>query len=223
MKKISVNNIILFRKKSAQSQKTFIKKIVKKSEIKTEGGGNYWVRSLSAMSKAFKFKSTTPIKEKITEILELFNTKLSNQTKDMHQRNLEILHNYEEFEFSKWIPENYQILSKTNNKSIIYIETIPVQILPNQIFSYEKTGIEYLGAVWFVAKLEQYTKEELGLFAEALYIYLSNNYNEQYMISTENCLVIDVLYKIEVNYKMVIDLKIPSILNSTLDEINKIK
>lgn len=223
MKKISVNNIILFRKKSEQSQKTFLQKLTRKSEIKTEGGGNYWVRSLSAMSKALKSNSTTPIKEKITEILELFNTKLSNQTKDMHQRNLEILHNYEDFDFSKWIPKNYQILSKTNHKSIIYIDTIPVQILPNQIYSYLNDGIESLGAIWFVAKLVQYTKEELGLFSEALYIYLTNNSDNKFNISPEYCLVVDVLYKKEVNYKMLLDGEITSILNSTLEEINKIR
>ncbi|MCJ7933322.1 MAG: hypothetical protein MUW56_06705 [Chryseobacterium sp.] len=126
MKKISINNIIKFRLKSDKSQKGFLNTISKEVEIKSEGGGNYWVRSLSTMNNAIRLNSTEPIKDKITELLGLFVPSLTNQTKDMYQRNLNILYNYEDFDFSIWLPENYEIISKTNKKSIIYIETIPV-------------------------------------------------------------------------------------------------
>ncbi len=51
MKKISVKNIILFRKKSGKSQKTFLKSLDKVKANSSESGGNYWVRSISALNK----------------------------------------------------------------------------------------------------------------------------------------------------------------------------
>ena len=36
----------------------------------------------------------------------------------MYQKNLDILHNYEEYDFSKWLPNNFEVISKTNKKSI---------------------------------------------------------------------------------------------------------
>ncbi|WP_185114047.1 hypothetical protein, partial [Elizabethkingia anophelis] len=198
MKKISINNIIKFRLKSDKSQKGFLNSISKDIEIKAEGGGNYWVRSISAMNNAIRTNSNEPIKDKITELLDLFVPSLTKQTKDMYQRNLNILHNYEDFDFSKWLPKNYTIISKTNKKSIIYLETIPVQITPSQIYSFEKDGKEYVGAIWFVAKLDGYNITELGVFAEALFIYLSNNFDQNSTINPENCLVVDVIGEQEV-------------------------
>lgn len=223
MKKISINNIIKFRLKSDKSQKGFLNTISKEVEIKSEGGGNYWVRSLSAMNNAIKLNSTEPIKDKITELLGLFAPSLTNQTKDMYQRNLNILYNYEDFDFSIWLPENYATISKTNKKSIIYIETIPVQITPSQIYSFEKEGKQYVGAIWFVAKLEGYNVSELGMFAEALFIYLSNNFDQNFTVIPLNCLVVDVLGKQEISYQDLIDDKVPAILTSTLKVIKNIK
>ncbi|REC48080.1 hypothetical protein [Chryseobacterium pennipullorum] len=223
MKKISINNIIKFRLKSDKSQKGFLSTISKEVEIKSEGGGNYWVRSLSAMNNAIRLNSTEPIKDKITELLGLFVPSLTNQTKDMYQRNLNILYNYEDFDFSIWLPKNYEIISKTNKKSIIYIETIPVQITPSQIYSFEKDGKQYVGAIWFVAKLEGYNLAELGMFAEALFIYLANNLDQNSYIFPQNCLVIDVLGKQEISYQDLIDDKVPAILTSTLKLIKNIK
>ncbi|AQX01821.1 hypothetical protein [Elizabethkingia anophelis] len=223
MKKISINNIIKFRLKSDKSQKGFLNSISKDIEIKAEGGGNYWVRSISAMNNAIRTNSNEPIKDKITELLDLFVPSLTKQTKDMYQRNLNILHNYEDFDFSKWLPKNYTIISKTNKKSIIYIETIPVQITPSQIYSFEKEGKKYVGAIWFVAKLDGYNITELGIFAEALFIYLSNNFDQNFTINPENCLIVDVIGEQEVNYKELIDEKISAILKPTLELIKKLR
>lgn len=136
MKKISVSNLVKFRKKLEKNQKAFLNSLIKKNEIKSTEGGNYWVRSLSALSNAVKLKDSLPIKEKIAAILEDYKPNIIKQTKDKYDRNLQILHNYEDFDFSNWIPDGAEILSKANKKSIIYIDTVPVQILPNQIYSF---------------------------------------------------------------------------------------
>ena len=221
MKKISLNNIIKFRNKAEKQQKGFINNLKVKSEIKTEGGGNYWIRSLSALSNSIKLNNHEPINEKIAEILELFSPDLTSQTKNMYERNINILHNYEDFDFSNWLPNEFEIESKSIKKNIIYINSVPVQITPSQIFSFEKNEENYVGAIWFVAKLDGYKTSELGMFTEALFYYLSNNFEDKFTVSNEHCIVVDVIQKTELNYQNLIDNKVPSILNSTLELIRQ--
>ena len=222
MKKISVKNIVLFRNKSKDSQKTFLHNLIKKNEVQLDGGGDYWVRSLSALSNAVKDKNAEPIKEKIANILDDFKPNMIKQTKVMYQRNLDVLYNYEDFDVDCWLPVNAEILSKTTKKAIVEINTIPVQITPNQVYSFEKNNSKYVGAIWFLAKLDSFKKQELGMFAEALYIYLSVNFEKKYQIDPENCVVVDVLNKEQVNYKMVIAGEIMPLLLPTLESIKEI-
>lgn len=219
MKKISVKNIVTFRNKSEKTRKTFIDNLGKRNEVVSDGGGNYWVRSLSALSNAVKEKSTEPIKEKIADILKDFRPNMIKQTKDMYERNLSILHNYEDADFSNWLPANAKILSKHSKKAIIDISGLPVQITPSQVYSFEEGDDKYVGAIWFLAKLEGFRKEELGIFAEALHIYLTANFEENHCISAKNCLIIDVLNTEDVNYQMIVDEEIPSLLLATLESI----
>jgi hypothetical protein len=224
MKKISVKNIILFRNKPEKSQKTFLDSLKKKSEVKLDNsGGDYWVRSLSALSNVVSEKNTEPIKEKIANILEDFKPNIIKQTNAMYQRNLDILYNYEDFDVNIWLPENAEILNKISKKAIIEINGVPVQITPNQIYSFERESKHFVGAIWFLAKLEGFKTSELGIFAEALYIYLTEHFGNKFEISPENCLIIDVLNKKEVNYKMLMTEEIPHLLIATLEDIRKFK
>ncbi|GAB3848591.1 hypothetical protein GCM10028822_11710 [Hymenobacter terrigena] len=224
MNKISVKNIVTFRNKSEKSQKTFLENLRKKSEIKSEGGGgDYWVRSLSAMSNAVREKNTKPIKEKIADILASIKPDISKQTKDMYERSLSVLHNYEDTAFNDWLPLNSVILNKDSKKAIIEIADVPVQITPAQVYSYDDGNNRYVGAIWFLAKLEGFKNGELGIFAEALQIYLTHNFRTKYQIKPEDCLVVDVLSKEEVDYRMVVDKEIPSLLYPTLERIKKVR
>lgn len=219
MKRISVKNIVTFRNKTEKSRKTFVNNLGKNNEISLDGGGDYWVRSLSALSNAIKEKNTEPIKKKIADISNDFKPSMIKQTKVMYERNLHILHNYEDFNFSNWLPGNAKILSKNSKKAIIDISSLPVQITPSQIYSFEEGGNKCVGAIWFLAKLEGFKKEELGIFAEALHIYLVTNFGNNHHISAKNCLIVDVLNKEEVNYQMIVDEEIPSLLFETLESI----
>ncbi|PSK89739.1 hypothetical protein [Taibaiella chishuiensis] len=222
MKKISVKNIIAFRRKSDKSRKTFLKSLDKVKAIDSESGGNYWVRSLSALSSTFKSNDNQHIKDKIEAVSDDFAKSKRKQTKDMYQRNLDILFNYENFDFSTWYPnKTFKILEKANKKSVIEINKVPVQVLPSQVFTFTKNKIDYVGAIWFVAKLDGYSKAEFGAFAESLFIYLENNFSKKYQVSYENCLVVDVLNLAEVNYQMILDRTIPAILGDTLNSIRE--
>lgn len=219
MKKISVKNIVVFKNKSEKSRKTFLNNIGKSNEVILDGGGDYWVRSLSALSNAVKEKNTDPIKNKIVDISNDFKPNMIKQTKDMYERNLNILHNYENFDFGNLLPVNAKILSKNSKKAIIDINGIPVQITPSQVYSFEDGENKCVGAIWFLAKLEGFKKPELGMFAEALHIYLSANFENSYQVSAKNCLIVDVLNKEEVNYQMIADSEIASLLFETLEII----
>ncbi|OPC33107.1 hypothetical protein [Elizabethkingia anophelis] len=124
--------------------------------------------------------------------------------------------------FQSGYPKTIQSYPK-QIKNQLYIETIPVQITPSQIYSFEKEGKKYVGAIWFVAKLDGYNITELGIFAEALFIYLSNNFDQNFTINPENCLIVDVIGEQEVNYKELIDEKISAILKPTLELIKKLR
>ena len=222
MKKISVKNIILFRKKSDKFKKTFLKSLDKVKANDSEGGGNYWVRSISALNNAFRTNDNQHIKDKIDDISADYDASKRKQTKDMYKRNLDILYSYEDFDFSNWYPnKTFQILDKANKKSVIEINRVPVQVLPNQVFTFTKNKIDYVGAVWFIARLEGYNKAEFGIFSETLFNYLSSNFSKKYEVSPENCLVVDVLNLDEVTYQMVLDGKIPSILKESLKSIRE--
>jgi hypothetical protein len=221
MKKMSVKNIVVFRNKSEKSQKTFLNNLGKSNETILDGGGDYWVRSLSALSNAVKEQNTDPIKNKIIDMSNDFKPNMIKQTKDMYERNLNILHNYEDFDFSNWLPVNARILSRNSKKAIIDISGVPVQITPSQVYSFEDGEHKCVGAIWFLAKLQGFKKSELGIFAEALHIYLSANFENSYYVSAKNCLIVDVLNKEEVNYQMIVDGEIPSLLFETLESIKK--
>jgi hypothetical protein len=221
MKKISVKNIVTFRSKPEKNQKAFLNNLDKDKGANSEGGGDYWVRSLSALSAAVKEKSAEPVKKKIVDISNDSVPALTKQTRDMYARNLNVLHNYENFNFEDWLPVDYEILNKTSKKAIIEIDDIPVQITPSQVFAFVEDGDRYVGAIWFLAKLKNFKKPELGVFAEALHIYLTSNFEKDYQISPKNCLVIDVLSREEINYQMLLDEEIPALLRETLQNIKE--
>lgn len=224
MKKISVKNVVRFRNKKDQTRLTLLNNLTKQEELTTptDGGGDYWVTSLSALSNAVKAKNTTPIKNKIIDISTKIQPGLIKQTKDMYERNLSILHYYENFNINNWLPTNAKILTKITKRVIIEIEQVPVQIEPSQVFYVEEDGTKRAGAIWFVAQLTGFSNPDLGMFAECLYIHLDKILDDQYEIEPKYCLVVEAVKNTAVNYQMILDEEVPSLLSSTLAEIRKI-
>lgn len=225
MQKLSIKNIIDFRsKKSDSSKRNFINKIKvgKQKSEESDGGGDYWIISLSSISNAFKNNNLQCIKDKILEIEEKISKNEKKNTKVMYRRNADILYSYEDINLKQWQPSNIKtILPKHKAESILKIQDLPVQALPHHVFLFEKKGVKEVGAIWFVAKLDGYTKDELGMFADILFRYLKANFSNDYIVSSEYCLAVDVIGQNHVSYSQIEQSKVRAILDLTIGEIKK--
>lgn len=223
MEKISVSNVVEFRRKSTKSQDTFVNNLKRPKQDDPSGGGNYWVTSVSAVSKFYGSGDNEIILDKLNELLEKFGRATATTSKKMYQKNIEILHNFEDFDFAKMKPEKgFSIVSRRNNKSIILIKGIPVQITPNHVFTFTENENEKVGAILFVAKKDGYSVEEIAIFTDVLYRYVKLNYSPKHEISKRYCIVLDVVNLKNGKYEQVENNNINSLLESTLESIKKL-
>lgn len=225
--KISVNTVVDFQRiKSERAQLTFLNNLRKpkpEKESDENNGGNYWVHSVSTISNVFTSENNKEILDKIDIIDEKHTKATAKISKVMFQRNINILYNFEDFDFSQLKPKfKLSYLSKPRRESVIQIQGIPVQVLPQHVFSYEEGGQIKIGAIWFVAKLDGYKISELAAFTDALYRFLNINYSRKYPISSLFCKSVDVTNLSSVNYDDIKNKMVPSILNSTLLSFKKL-
>ncbi|HEY5592707.1 MAG TPA: hypothetical protein VIK55_17025 [Paludibacter sp.] len=223
MRKLSIKEIIDFRKKSDTSKKTFALNInIEKEKNDLDGGGDYWVSCLSTISNSFKCNDNSLILDKIHELEDKFEQTEYKRTKDMYKRNIEILYKFETFDFSKWIPTNeFKIIKKYKSNFILDINGLQVQAIPQHVFTF-KNDNEEIGAIWFIAKLEGYSQTELAMFTDILYRYLNTNFSKNYRINPDYCIAVDVVKVEDLSYSKIIKEGIFLMLDSTVKEIKKL-
>lgn len=223
IEKISVKNIVEFRRKSDKSRITYISSLKKtKKEIQSEGGGDYWIISSSTIGNYFKQNKKELILEKIEEVIERRGQTKAKIAKDMYQRNIAILTSFEDFDFSNFRPNAaLTYLSKPKDKSIIKIKGVPLQVQPNYVFSFKKNDVDKIGAVWFIIKLKGFEVNETALFTDALYRYLKLNH-KKFEIDPDYCIALDLVSQKNVKYTQIQNKKIHSELDSTLEKIKKL-
>lgn len=224
MKKLSIKNIIEFRSKSDRSKRNFaIDMKLDKEKVNTDGGGDYWVSCLSAISNSYKSNDLQSIIDKREELEAKSEETEYNRTKTMYKRNIDILNNYDDFDFKNWRPsEKLKFLKKHKDDSILTIKGLQVQVTPNHVFTFQKEGIEEIGAIWFIAKLDGFRKDELGMFTDILYKYLNTHFSKDYTLNPKYCIAVDVFNNLDVEYSQIEKGEVPKILNVTLDEIKKL-
>jgi hypothetical protein len=224
MKKITIKNLIDFRRKTERSKKTFAYnlKLDRKSDD-SSGGGDYWISCLSSISNVFKYDEIDYLRDKIDILTEKIDVSEDRRIKMQFQRNIDILFGFEEFDFNTIRPKaDLKFLKKPSDKSLIVIKGYPVQARPHHVFSFSEKGSDEIGAVWFVAKLGGYKKSELGMFADILYRYLEKHYSKDFYVNPKYCIAIDVVNGNEVNYEDIKKGKVPILIESTIEEIKKI-
>ncbi|WP_183573707.1 hypothetical protein HDF18_08115 [Mucilaginibacter sp. X5P1] len=219
--KLALKKLVEFRRLSEKRQANFANQLkVLKVAAPVEGGGDYWKRSTSGLSNAFKDNDSARITEKIEAVVSVYQSTTNVLTKKMYERNLDILHNYVKFDFSNLRPEG-ELKFLTKSKELLTIDNVPLQILPHHVFTFGKSNATKVGAIWFVAWLERFSKEDLGLYAEAQFNYLSNVYEKQYSVDPRYCLTVDILTMETVSYDQILQGKIKSQLQSSVDSLNR--
>lgn len=220
--KLPLKKLIEFRRLTPRRKSTFSNNLKKPKKPSVGTGGDYWTRSLSAISTAFKNNDNSIIKERLDALLNDYASTSIKKTKVMYQRNIDILERYIGFDFSSWwsIPID-KFLSKPDSMSVIDIDGIPTQIRPHHIFTYEKNEDQCIGGIWFVTWLDGFKKGDLGIYSEALFRYLTINYPEDYIINPTSCIIVDASSMQVITYDQVLSGKIPSLIDATINDINK--
>lgn len=229
MEKIAIKELIEFRKKgSEKTKRNFASKLkTRKAKIKSledkTSGGNYWSISNSSIYNTFKHGSDDFYDDKIVEVVEKLHNATSSKDKTMYERNLDILRSFKEFDVLSLRPDdliNFETVER--NSKIITLQNLPIYINPNLVFLFEENGTETIGGIILVPQLNGFSKLELSLFCEILYKFLIEKYSDRYSISQQYCIAIDTYNASSITFHEMINSRIPSILNTTLLEINSL-
>jgi hypothetical protein len=206
MIKISVSNIVKYLRKSAKSRTTFLanlkKPIIKKEDDDT--GGNYWMHSYSTISKVFKTEELNLLDLKIDVISEKKAKSKLDRSKNMYQKNIDILFGAKEFDYKELKPY-FDVNYLKNSKVIMDISGVPIEISPNHVYEFEEGENKKVGAIWFVVIKDSYKDYELALFNYCLYHYLHQLYKDKYVISEKYCIILDVTNGKKMNYTVVLN------------------
>jgi hypothetical protein len=222
---LPIKKLVDFRRLSEKRQSTFANnlKLPQKPKVKDDDdddGGDYWVRSISGLRGAYKYNDNALIKEKIDAVLDVYESKKKEQTKNMYQRNLQILYKYEDFDFSIWRPSiDPNFLSKT--KVPLDVKNIPIKVVPHHVFSYGSKEDPSVGAILFVTSLVDYDLNELGIFSEAIFKYLSLQHSKICKVDPNFCLTVDASSMQAVSYQQILDGKVDSLFEKTIDTLKK--
>jgi len=219
--KVPVKKLIEFRRLSEKRKSSFGNKLtIPKETVSNDSGNDYWTRSLSGLSTAFKQNDNLIIKGRIERILDVYEDKDDKKTKLMYDRNLNILHNYEDFNFMILRP-SIELNFLPKPRILINISGLPIQVIPHQIFSYKEKEEMKVGGIWFVIWLKEFKESDLGIYSEALYRYLLTNYSKEYVVDPNYCLIVDALSMGTVTYQQILLGEIAPLLETTIDMVNK--
>lgn len=225
MQRITVKELISFRRKSDRSKKTWanvLKTRKPKEKSKDNKGGNYWVTSTSCIQNIMKSGDKGEYDSKIDDLLNRFKNSTNDKAKKQYQQNIDILTRFKEVELDDIKPSevDYQKVLKTMN--IIEIDKFPVFVNPNLVFSFDQNGNKTVGAIWLVAQKGGFSKDELGMFCEMLYRFLNKNYSDSYQIAHQYCIVIDTLTLRTSRYDELTNGDIPFLIEGTLKSIKEL-
>lgn len=228
MEKITIKELVDFRRKSDKNKKKSFasklktRKAKEKKEDKT-GGGNYWIISSSCILNVFKTDDPNYYDEKIDEVSEKLRVTEIKNTKIMYQRNIDILTAFKDFDFSDLKPtQDLKYEKVVRSSTIITIKGFPLYINPDALFSFNIKGKDKMGALWLIQQQDGFSKSELGMFCEALYRFLVNNYGNNFQISEEFCVVIDTCGAQRITYSEMLNGGSTFLIDETLEEIKTI-
>jgi hypothetical protein len=225
MEKIRVKELINFRRASERSRITIANNLKSKKVLEDDisSGGDYWVSCLSAIANTFKYHNTELINEKINFLIEKIETTGDQKVKDRFQRNIDILHNFEDFDFQELKPNaEVKYITKSTDKSILDIKGLPIQAKPDLVFTFSNNINKEIGAIWFIAQLNGYDKSELAIFSDVLYRYLDKHFSKDYFVNPSYCMAVDAKKAQYIRYKDIEEGRVAKLLEQTIDDIIKL-
>lgn len=211
----------LEERKKDNSRITYFNNLNKEKQSSSESGGDYWIRSWSAVRNCFFNNDLSLLDEKVNILNELIQSCQNEQTKNQYQKNIDILIKMKEFDFKSLKPNLSVEFLKPTKKTIIE-KGLEIEVKPCKIYSFIENESDELGAVWFVAKKDGFSKEELAMFTDAIYRFLDKNYSNEYFINPTYCIAIDIYNGQEVRYSEILDKRIPKLIDNTLNDIYNI-
>jgi hypothetical protein len=219
MQNLTAKKIIEFKRLPQTRKQTFVNNL-KKPVVKSDSGGDYWISCISAITNACKTNNNELISDKIDFLHAQHKGTSYKQTKDMYQRNIDILSDYKEYDFTKLKPKKTtEFLTRSNVKQILTIKGLSVQVFPNHVFTYKNDRTDEVGAIWFVAQLNGFKNDELQIFSELLYKYLSANYSKKHVINSNFCIAVDVVTQREFKHSKITNSGAESVLDLTISDL----
>jgi hypothetical protein len=229
MHKIAIKELIEFNRKTTErGRKNYASKLKNRlPKIKAEdddgSGGDYWVSSSSCIYNVFKYDKNDYYEDKIEDLTVKFKATHDKRIKSMYQRNMDILTSFKDFNFNDIRPakiSKFETVQKVHK--VINLENFRLYLNPSILFVHERNGKTELGAIWLVAQLGGFKKQELGVFCEILHNFLTKNYSDNYQISDDLCIAIDTFNVQKVDYSELTNGNVPLLLRNILSEIKQL-
>lgn len=228
MQKIKVKELVEFRRKSTErGKRNFAQKLKtrspKEKKESDDGGGDYWVTSTSCIYQVIKQDNIDLLDEKITDLLSRLQGAEDKRSKLMHQRNIDILTSFKDFNYRELLsPKDAQWEKIPKGKTTIIVKQFPIAVTPQIVFSFKRKGKKEVGAIWLIPQIGGFKKPELGMFCEILYRFLNENYAEHFQISPDYCIVVDTFNGQKISYSDLVSGDVSHLIETTLEEINKL-
>ncbi|MGB6084897.1 hypothetical protein [Moheibacter sp.] len=229
MQKIKVKELVEFRRKSTErGKRNFAHKLKtrlpkEKKESDDESGGDYWITSTSCIYQVIKQDNIDLIDDKILDLSDRMQATDNKRSKLMHQRNIDILTSFKDFNYRELLPlKDYKIEKNSGGQTTIMLKQFPIVVEPQIIFFFERKGKKEIGAIWLIPLKEGFKKPELGMFSEMLFRFLHKNYSEHYQIAPDYCSAVDTFNGQKITYSDLQSGNIVHLIEETLEEINKL-
>lgn len=222
MKKISVDKLIDFRRKKSDGTKFTVLHKTQEEKVKKpdESGGHYWVCCISTARSVFKTDDKNLLTLKMDELQEWIEATDHEGTKKRWKQNITMLHHLEDYDFGSIKPSTpIHLLKKPSDKLVLKINDLMIESSPQDVYSYTNGDFEEVGAVWFVAKKDGFTKSELAMYCDIMYRFLHLAYSDKFKINPKYCVAVDLFNAQEVNYAQIISGEVISLLDSTIEDV----
>ncbi|AZA97715.1 hypothetical protein EG353_20230 [Chryseobacterium shandongense] len=104
---------------------------------------------------------------------------------------------------------------------VIDVKGLSLKVETHHIYTWNIDDKDFVGAILFAVQKDGYKPNELGVFTEAINTFLQYNYADKYIVSPTFVKVVDVMTNEIIDYQMILDKKIPSLIMSSIEDFKR--